>query len=380
LNIRIQTGKLRQLSRGQRQVAFTHIIRSVLLRPLFLATVFFVITPVSKGFAGCEYDLNGVGYGNNCPYRGGNTGGGGGGNSTYDYEAAQRAQAAAAAAAAAAAEAQRQRDAELEQQRIDADNKRRMEEIENQANFLNDRDAAAGTLRASTGSAPSGAIRETGLRGSSTTPELRESKSNNSQASNLDSMVVDARSVPTGLPNSIEAEIPPTAAGDRVRKGFEAITDHDWNAAQAWFRDALNHDPGNAGIQRLIDLAKYTRARAKHQHPSAATGEPVADTSAQDKAATAALDHQLDNQMDAGLAKALDDFNRNYLPKHPELLMPKNSSVSATHSEVTNTSDSSSSPDTPPAEQTANWNALFDSLFKTPHMPPRPGSVSGVRD
>ena len=55
---------------------------------------------------------------------------GNGGNSN-DNGAADRAR----AEAAAAAEAQRQRDAELEQQRIDADNKRRMEEIAKHAKF-----------------------------------------------------------------------------------------------------------------------------------------------------------------------------------------------------------------------------------------------------
>jgi hypothetical protein len=59
------------------------------------------------------------------------------GNQGNDNGAAQGAQ---AEAAAAAAEAQRQRDAELEQQRIEADNKRRMEEIANQARFIDDRD------------------------------------------------------------------------------------------------------------------------------------------------------------------------------------------------------------------------------------------------
>jgi hypothetical protein len=83
--------------------------------------------------------------------------------------------AAAQAAAAAAAAAQRQRDAELEQQRIEADNKRRMEELANQAKFIDDRDAAAGTLRGSTGVAASGGVGASGLRGSSATPELRGS-------------------------------------------------------------------------------------------------------------------------------------------------------------------------------------------------------------
>lgn len=68
---------------------------------------------------------------------------------------------------------------------------------------------------------------------------------------------VDARNVPSGLPKSVEDAIPRTPAGDRVRKGFEAIQAHDWKVARAWFQDALLKDPGNAGLQRLVDLAQH---------------------------------------------------------------------------------------------------------------------------
>jgi hypothetical protein len=61
------------------------------------------------------------------------------------------------------------------QPRIEADDKRRMEEIANQAKFMDDRDAAASTLRGSTGTAASGGPGDLGLRGSSATPELRGS-------------------------------------------------------------------------------------------------------------------------------------------------------------------------------------------------------------
>lgn len=81
-----------------------------------------------------------------------------------DYEAERRAQ----EAAAAEAEAQRQRDAELEQQRIEADNNRRLEEIAKQKEFEKSRDAAASTLRGSTGSMSAGG---SGLRGSSATAD-----------------------------------------------------------------------------------------------------------------------------------------------------------------------------------------------------------------
>lgn len=53
----------------------------------------------------------------------------------------------AAEAAAAAAAAQRQRDAELEQQRIEAENKRRAEELAKQAKFNHDKQEALGQLK-----------------------------------------------------------------------------------------------------------------------------------------------------------------------------------------------------------------------------------------
>lgn len=189
-----------------------------------------------------------------------------------------------------------------------------------------------------------------------------------------DPMVVDARHVPSGLPKNVENEIPHTPAGDRVRKGFQAIADHDWKVAMAWFRDALNHEPGNPGIQRLIELAEYTIARQK---PAAAAKVPE-DAGARDNAATAAMDKQMDDAMNAdNLAKlhdlntlnkqfdegmdadeerALAEFNRYYFVKHPE------------------------KPDPQSAKQDANWKAFFDSIFRPPAKTHIPGSVSGVRD
>lgn len=121
-----------------------------------------------------------------------------------------------------------------------------------------------------------------------------------------DTMVVDARNVPSGLPKSVDDAIPHTPSGERVRKGFEAIQDGDWLVALAWFKDARNKEPGNPGLGRLVDLAQFTLDYRT----------PDADTSAR----LAAIDRLLDEKLDEDLALALDDFNRNYLPKHPELL------------------------------------------------------------
>ncbi|OIQ98098.1 hypothetical protein GALL_198620 [mine drainage metagenome] len=71
-------------------------------------------------------------------------------------------------------------------------------------------------------------------------------------------MVVDARHVPSNLPESVDKAIPHTPAGDRVRKGFEAIQAGDWKVALAWFQDAHNKEPRDPGIRRLVELAKFT--------------------------------------------------------------------------------------------------------------------------
>jgi hypothetical protein len=269
-------------------------------------------------------------------------------NAAADAAAAEAARAAAEAAAAA----ERKRQAELAQARIDAENKLHVQEVEDQAKFLDDRDAVAGTLRGSTGTAPV-AVGESGLRGSSVTPELRGSAPPPEQPV-TDPMVVDARHVPTSLPKSVEAEIPSTPAGDRVRKGFEAIQDHDWNVARAWFQDALNHDPGNAGIARLVDLADYTLKREGRTHP------PVTP---QDDPATAAAGKQMDDQMNADLAQSLADFNRNYLPRHPELKQPWNAQAPAAEPTGTN----------------SDWNTFFKTFFARPKRVLVPTAVSGVR-
>lgn len=165
-----------------------------------------------------------------------------------------------------------------------------------------------------------------------------------------DPKIVDACNVPSGLPKSVEAEIPDTPAGNRVRKGFEAIMDHDWNVAHAWFQDALNHDPGNAGIQRLIDLAEYTMKRGNPP-----PDKPVGDTGAQDEVARKLLEAQLDARMNVDLANTLFDFNRNVPSRHSTAKLP-------------------------PPEPPANWQAFFDAIFGSSKLSRQPTSVSGVRD
>ncbi len=75
---------------------------------------------------------------------------------------------------------------------------------------------------------------------------------------NIDTRVVDARNVPSGLPKEIEDGIPHTPAGNSLRKGYEAILNHDWPAALAFFKDARDKEPNDPGLQRLIELGEFT--------------------------------------------------------------------------------------------------------------------------
>ena len=243
-----------------------------------------------------------------------------------DYEAERRAQ----EQADAARRAEQERQAELERQRREADNKRRIEEAARQAKFLDDRDAAAGTLRGSTGtgavsSGSGGSMLRgsaatsggSGLRGSSADTGLRGSQSGMTVTPNTDPMVVDARNVPTGLPKSVEDNIPKTPAGDRVRKGFQAIMDHDWKVARAWFQDAHNHEPGDAGIKRLVDLAEYTLHKEQQPRPPASKRTPNAADKAKIAETMAALEHIEDNWLEKEMVEALLDYARNGQRKPP---------------------------------------------------------------
>ena len=79
-------------------------------------------------------------------------------------------------------------------------------------------------------------------------------------APNADTSVVDARNVPSGLPKALDNAIAsayssaPPGVSERVRKGFQAVMARDWKVAKAWFQDALNRDPNNAGLKRLVVL------------------------------------------------------------------------------------------------------------------------------
>lgn len=143
----------------------------------------------------------------------------------------------------------------------------------------------------------------------------------------VDSSVVNAMGVPSGLPPGVDRAIAagfgsaPAGISDRVRKGFQAVMAHDWKVAWAWFADALNRDPENRGLKRLVALTDF--ASSPSSLPSTATIATSQPAMATARApGGAAQDHKLDGWLDAQLEIVLRDFFRNYLPKHPELLPP----------------------------------------------------------
>ncbi len=94
-----------------------------------------------------------------------------------------------------------------------------------------------------------------------------------------DPKVVDARNVPSGLPKAVDNAIAgayanaPPGVSDRVRKGFQAVMNRDWKVAKAWFQDALNRDPDNVGLKRLVALAGTTHEPNRQVAPLAAVPE-----------------------------------------------------------------------------------------------------------
>ena len=89
----------------------------------------------------------------------------------------------------------------------------------------------------------------------------RKARPDRTAAAHTDTSVVDARNVPSVLPVAIQNAIDgayaksPPGVRERVRKGFQAVMDRDWKLAKAWFQDALNHDPSNADLKRLVAIS-----------------------------------------------------------------------------------------------------------------------------
>lgn len=202
-----------------------------------------------------------------------------GGNSTpnYDYGAAERAR-------EAEAELQRQAEAERVERERQAEIKR-----QNDAEFIRGRDAAAKTLKGSSGPAMDqlkglSGTDSSGLKGSgfdTGNTGLKELRGSSQPASHTGTSLVDARGVQSGLTKALDKAIAgayssaPPGVSDRVRKGFQAVMERDWKVAKAWFQDALRLDPGNAGLNRLIALADISRQPYKQSATVDERNEPA---------------------------------------------------------------------------------------------------------
>ena len=182
--------------------------------------------------------------------------------------------------------------------------------------------------------------------------------------------VVDASNVPTGLPKSVAEMIPATPAGDRVRKGFQAIANHDWTVAKAWFEDALNREPGDPGLQNLVDLAKFTLEKQREKAP------PPRMSPAEIDGVKAMTDELFDQWGRDELAKALNE----YAEKHPQVKAdpaPAPSAPPPTEQELRfDRAMAMLPPPSPPPKLT--WKAFSDALFKPLPKGKNP-AVSAVR-
>lgn len=79
-----------------------------------------------------------------------------------------------------------------------------------------------------------------------------------------DTLIVDARVAQLGSDLLAQvAELQLSPAADRVRKGYQAVMNHDWPVALAWWREALQRDPNNAALQRSTELAGWMVNRQK---------------------------------------------------------------------------------------------------------------------
>jgi len=188
-----------------------------------------------------------------------------------------------------------------------------------------------------------------------------------------DPSVVDARGVPSGLPPSLEAVIPHTPAGDRVRKGLEAVMTRDWKVALAWFQDARNHDPTDPALARLVDVAQFNIDRQTAPSATPGTTTPVPTTTTPGNSPPDAA---------SGMS-GLIDFSTTYeayLARHPEL---KSGATQENHP-VAPPPPPSGAPPASPQVQSLDWDELWRTILKFLNQPDRPkerrpGAVTSVR-
>lgn len=103
-----------------------------------------------------------------------------------------------------------------------------------------------------------------------------------------DNKVVDARVPRDGayLTDQVP-ELRDSPEANRITKGFQAVINHDWPVALAWWQDALNRDPNNAALKRSVDLAQWMvdKRKAKAAGPVTPLGAAIHSASRGDNAA-----------------------------------------------------------------------------------------------
>ncbi len=239
----------------------------------------------------------------------------------YDYGAAQRAQQAQQEQAAAEAERQRQ---QAEAERIERE-RRAEEKRQKDAAFIHDRDAAANSLKGSSGGAMNQLKGLSGLNDSGLKASVFDSSGGLKGLSDNDHMeqparaqpiphtdtsVVDARVPRDGayLTNQV-SELKNSPAADRIDKGFQAVIKHDWPVALAWWQDALNRDPNNIVLKRSVDLAQWMvdKRKAKAAGPPSPLAAAIYNASHGDSA-TAIRQFELAKAENPGSAAQIDDM------------------------------------------------------------------------
>lgn len=102
-----------------------------------------------------------------------------------------------------------------------------------------------------------------------------------------DNKVVDARVPRDGayLTDQVP-ELRDSPEANRITKGFQAVINHDWPVALAWWQDALNRDPNNAALKRSVDLAQWMvdKRKAKAAGPVTPLGAAIHSASRGDNA------------------------------------------------------------------------------------------------
>jgi hypothetical protein len=164
-------------------------------------------------------------------------------------------------------------------ERLEANEKRKSDELKSRKNISANINEFASSLKAVSGAKTSNASLEFG-----------------------DPMVVNANNVPSGLPKAVDDAIPQTTAGARVRKGFEAIQVGDWKVALAFFQDALNKEPGNPSLERLVALSQFTLNYRMGAHVDAKV-RPDSNSETLDLANTTAAQMAARTRADAAFAK-----------------------------------------------------------------------------